>query len=161
MGQFVLGEFRRAIDDRFRLSLPNELLESLLGETANASTLVLAKERPGALSLWRPSDWNARLTKDVELVQSKLDAGHLRARTTDLQKLGRLLSTRHRDVQIAGRGRLVIPESFREFLGVEGGGDVMIVGAAVCIEIWRTTAWLTCLEEEIPQFGNLLDQLAG
>ena len=160
MGQFVLGEFRRSIDDRFRLSLPAELLEALL-QQAESDDLVLAKEKPGGISLWRASEWNDRLSKELALVQSKIEAGHLKDRTNDVQKLGRLLSTRHRAVQIAGRGRLVIPEGFREFLGVEAGGEVMIIGAAVCIEIWNPLAWVQCLEEEIPQFGSLLDQLAG
>jgi MraZ protein len=79
----------------------------------------------------------------------------------EMQMLGRLLSTRHRAVQLAGRGRLLIPEGFREFLGVEAGGEVMIVGAAVCIEIWDLQAWLACLREEIPRFGQLLQDLGG
>ena len=85
----------------------------------------------------------------------------LKDRTTDVQLLGRLLSTRHRDVQIAGRGRLSIPEGFREFLGIEAGAEAMVVGAAVCIEIWRPSAWIDYLEAEIPQFGQILDQLAS
>ena len=158
MNQFVLGEFRRSIDDRFRISIPPELLESL---EESAQGYILAKERPGALSLWRAEDWGERLSKDIALVQSKIEAGHLKDRTTDVQLLGRLLSTRHRDVQIAGRGRLSIPEGFREFLGIEAGAEAMVVGAAVCIEIWRPTAWIDYLEAEIPQFGQILDQLAS
>lgn len=158
MQQLVLGEFRRSIDDRFRISLPSELLDSVPEAKAGC---VLAKERPGALSLWQAKDWGDRLSKDIELIRSKIDAGHLKDRTSDVQLLGRLLSTRHRDVSLAGRGRLCIPEGFREFLGVEPGGNVMVVGAAVCIEIWRPTAWMDYLETEIPQFGKLLDQLAS
>ncbi len=158
MSQFVLGEFRRSIDDRFRISMPPELLESL---EESEEGYILAKERPGALSLWRSEDWGERLSKDIALVQSKIEAGHLKDRTTDVQLLGRLLSTRHRDVQIAGRGRLSIPEGFREFLGIEAGAEAMVVGAAVCIEIWRPSAWIDYLEAEIPQFGQILDQLAS
>ncbi len=54
-----------------------------------------------------------------------------------VQMLGRLLSSRHRTVELAGRGRLLVPEGFREFLKVEAGGDVMVVGAGVCVEIWN------------------------
>ena len=46
-----------------------------------------------------------------------------------VQLLGRLLSTRHREVELSGRGRLLIPKSFREFLAVkpdEGQGEVMV-----------------------------------
>ena len=63
------------------------------------------------------------------------------------QRLGRLLSTRHRSVELGARGRLLIPEGFREFLGVEPGGEVLIVGAGVCIEIWNPAKWLGHLED--------------
>ena len=47
--EFFLGEFPRSLDDRFRLSIPQELLDPFL---AGGSETILAKERPGALSLW-------------------------------------------------------------------------------------------------------------
>ena len=77
-----------------------------------------------------------------------------------MQLLGRLLSTRHRTVQLAGKGRLLIPEGFREFLGVEPNGEVIILGAAVCIEIWQPAAWLKYLETRMPKFRRLFDQLS-
>ncbi len=88
-------------------------------------------------------------------------AGRLGDRLAQVQTLGRLLSTRQRPVQLAGRGRLLIPEGFREFLGVEPAAEVLVVGAAVCIEIWHPQAWKECLHEEIPRFGHLLDELSG
>ena len=159
MDRFVLGEFRRSLDDRFRLSIPAELSDSLPQD--EQKKCILAKERPGAISLWHADDWGDRLEKDVELIRSKISAGHLRDRITDVQLLGRLLSTRHREIQIAGRGRVSIPEGFREFLAVEPGGDVILVGAAVCIEIWNPTAWIEYLNEQIPKFGRLVEELAG
>ena len=55
----------------------------------------------------------------------------------------------------------MVPEGFREFLNAEAGAEVMVVGAAVCIEIWERTAWLECLRTEIPQFSSLLDSLSS
>ena len=77
----------------------------------------------------------------------------------DVQKLGRLLSTRSRTVQLAKRSRLLIPEGFREFLDVPAGGDVMVVGAVICVEIWNPTAWLETLRNEMPEFGSLFKEL--
>ena len=154
----ILGEFRRSMDDRFRLSIPSELT-AVWGE--KHVECVLVKERPGCLSLWRDEDWETHLESGVKIVQSKWIAQRLNNQLQQVQMLGRLLSTRHRSVQLAGRGRLLIPEGFREFLGVEAGGEVLIVGAAVCIEIWELQAWLACLQEEIPQFGQLLRELGG
>jgi MraZ protein len=155
--EFLLGEFQRTIDDRFRLSIPSELGDLL---TAESTDCILAKERPGCLSLWSASVWQAKLDEGVELVKQKMRAGKLQERISQVQLFGRLLSTRHRAVQLAGRGRLVIPEGFREFLGVAPGGDTQIVGAAVCIEIWNPTAWLKYLEGRMPRFRRLFDRLS-
>jgi MraZ protein len=186
----ILGEFRRVLDDRYRLSIPSEWVDQWTGQTDGAAAqgpdttyamtaadlrpsdadaggepekvdCVLAKERPGCLSLWRGGDWQARLEAGIQVVQSKLHAGRLGDRLAQVQTLGRLLSTRQRSLQLAGRGRLLIPEGFREFLGVDPGAEVLVVGAAVCIEIWQPEAWRNCLNNEIPQFARLLDELSG
>jgi len=159
MSRFVIGEFKRSIDERHRISIPTELLDAL--QTGGEPKCILAKERPGALSVWHAEDWGQKLQKDVALIRSKIEAGHLKDRVTDVQLLGRLLSTRHRDILIAGRGRLSIPEGFREFLGIEPGGEAIVIGAAVCIEIWRPDAWIAYLDEQIPQFGSLVEELAS
>ena len=63
-------------------------------------------------------------------------------------------------MKLAGRGRLVIPESFCEFLRIEPGEQVMVVGAAVAVEIWRPQSWVRYLNRRMPRFRKLLDQLA-
>ncbi|MGC4001824.1 MAG: division/cell wall cluster transcriptional repressor MraZ [Pirellulales bacterium] len=152
----LTGEFARSLDERFRLSLPADLADPL---TRSGAECMLVKERPGCLSLWARADWQTRTTAGLELVQAKLRAGKLQDRWTDVQRLGRLLSTRHREVQLAGRGRLVVPEGFREFLQVQPGGDVIVVGAAVCVELWQPDAWLERLRTELPNFQDLFDDL--
>ncbi|MCH2597265.1 MAG: division/cell wall cluster transcriptional repressor MraZ [Pirellulales bacterium] len=152
-----LGEWARALDERFRLSLPLEMMEQLTGETAEC---VLAKERPGCVSLWNLQVWETWLASGVELVKGKIDSGRLSGRLSQVQLFGRLLSTRHRKVPLRGRGRLAIPESFREFLEVEPGGNVMVVGAAVCLEIWQPRRWSEHIGEQVPEFRQLFDQLA-
>ncbi|MEQ8787311.1 MAG: division/cell wall cluster transcriptional repressor MraZ [Pirellulaceae bacterium] len=154
----ILGEFRRSLDERFRLSLPAEMLEPL---SASGADCILTKESPGAISLWNSAQWQSHLDSGMELVQRKIQTGRLNTQIEDVQRLGRLLSTRHRTVQIAGKGRVLVPEGFREFLGVEPGGDVLLIGAAICVEIWRPDAWLEYLKEDIPQFRKLFDNLSG
>jgi MraZ protein len=155
--EFLLGEFERTLDERYRLSIPNELGDLLAAQSPDC---FLAKERPGCLSLWSASVWQTRLDEGVELVKQKMRSGKLEERLAEVQLFGRLLSTRHRPVQLAGRGRLVVPEGFREFLGVEPGGEVQIVGAAVCVELWRPTAWLKYLERRMPRFRRVFDRLS-
>jgi len=155
--QFILGEHRRTLDERYRLTIPSEMGDLLAAESPDC---FLAKERPGCLSLWSAALWQARLDEGVALIEQKMRAGKLEGRVAEVQRLGRLLSTRHIRVQLAGRGRLLIPEGFREFLAVEPGGEVIVVGAAVCVEIWRPDAWVLYLQKGIPKFRRLFDQLS-
>ncbi len=155
---FLLGEYRRTLDDRYRLSIPVELAQPLMEAGGEC---ILIKERPGSLSLWDAARWQQRLDRGVQLIQSKLEAGRLEGRIDQVQRLGRLLSTRHRPVALAGRGRLVLPEGFREFLGVEPGAEMIVVGAALCIEMWQPAAWLIYLEQTMPEFHRLFDELSA
>jgi MraZ protein len=155
---FITGEYRRVIDDRYRISLPPELAEPV---SSAEGDVILVKERAGCLSLWRAADWQRRLESGVELVRQKIQLGRMEQRWGDVQRLGRLLSTRSRPVKLAGRSRLVVPEGFREFLDVAPETEVMLIGAVICVEIWQPQAWLELLREEMPGFNPLLNDLAG
>ena len=152
----LIGEFVRTLDERFRLTLPSELIEPLL---AAGPKLVLAKERAGCLSLWSAAVWKPRMDAAVDVIRSKLEAGLLANRVGQVQELGRLLSTRQQPVSLAGRSRLVVPEGFREFLGTEAGGSLMVVGAAVCVELWQPAAWTAYVTGEMPGFRRRVDEL--
>ncbi len=154
--ELILGEFHRTLDDRYRASLPTEFQRYVEHQTE----CILAKERAGCLSLWKLDVWKPRFDAEVGLVKAKLAAGKLETRTAQVQLLGRLLSTRHVTVPLAGRGRFIIPEGFRNLLAVEPGQDVVFVGAAVCVEIWSLPAWTTHQAQEIPRFRRLLNKLS-
>jgi len=156
--ELLIGEFVRTLDERFRLAVPPELLDPLL---AAGPRLVIAKERAGCLSLWSATTWKPRLDAAVDVIRSKMQAGLLAQRVGQLQELGRLLSTRQAMISLAGRGRLVLPDGFREFLGVEPGGDVMVVGAAVCVEVWQPAAWTAFVSAEMPGFRQRIDELTA
>ena len=154
----LIGEHVRSLDERFRLSLPSEFSEPLM---AAGPRLVLAKERAGCLSLWPATIWKPRIDAAIDVVRSKLQAGVLSQRVGQVQDLGRLLSTRHRVVSLAARDRLVVPEGFRDFLGVEPGGNLLVVGAAVCVELWRQDAWNAFVTSEMPEFRRRIDELTN
>ena len=77
VNEFILGEFDRTLDERYRLSVPTELVQALGGEDVD---LILAKERPGCLSLWNGAIWQERLDAGVSLVKGKIRAGRLEGR---------------------------------------------------------------------------------
>ena len=144
----------------FGFSIPQNLVELL---TDNNPRCILAKERSGCLSLWNAEAWEAKLEARVKLLEQKLQADSFGDdRIAQVQLLGRLLSTRHRPVELRGH-RLLIPEGFRMFLGVDRdppGNEVLVVGAAVCIEIWKPAAWLAYLERRMPKFRRVFHRLS-
>lgn len=155
---FITGEERRTIDDRFRVTLPAAMAQAV---TDDAGQTIVAKERYGCLSLWKAADWQTRINDGVALIQQKIAAGRMDQRWTEVQRLGRLLSTRYQTVQLANRSRLLIPETFREFLDVPVNQDVMLIGAVICVEIWNPRAWLETLRQDMPEFGPLFKELSG
>jgi len=154
---FITGESKRTLDDRYRLTLPPEFAAAVADEEGGC---ILAKERAGCLSLWRGTEWQTRLNDGVELIRRKIQSGRMEQRWTDVQRFGRLLSTRHSHVRLTNRSRLLVPEGFREFLGVGPNQDVMLVGAVICVEIWSPAAWLDVLRQEMPEFGGLFRELS-
>ena len=154
----LIVEFIRTVDRRYRLAMPPELCELLL---ATGSRLVIAKERSGCLSLWPAAIWQPRIDGAIEIMGSKLQAGLFAQRVGQLQELGRLLSTRHKIVSLKARSRLVVPEGFREFLGVHPDTELVVVGAAVCVELWQPAAWNACISSEMPEFRRRIDALTA
>ncbi len=154
---FITGEVKRNLDDRFRLTLPPEMAEAVTDESGQS---ILVKERYGCLSLWRASEWQKKLDDGVALIRQKIRAGRMEQRWAEVQRLGRLLSSRHRVVRLANRSRILIPEGFREFLDVGPNQPVVLVGAVVCVEVWNPSAWLEWLRQDMPAFNDLFKQLA-
>ena len=155
---FITGEERRTIDDRFRITLPPEMAELVADSDGKC---ILAKERAGCLSLWKAADWTKRIDDGVAILKLRIQAGKMESRWSEVQRFGRLLSTRSKTITLANRSRLLIPEGFREFLDVPVNQDVMIVGAAICVEIWNPTAWLETLRHDMPEFGPLFTDLSA
>lgn len=155
----ILGEFRRVFDDRYRIALPAEMVDFLGAATAPA---VLVKEQDGCLSVWRPETWNQHYERFMKNLSNKVREDLFESRQIpEVQRLSRLISTRSKHVQLGGRGRLLVPEGFREFLAVEPNQEVMLIGAGVCLEIWRPTAWQAYLKSDLETFNTLFRQMAG
>ena len=156
--ELITGEFRRVYDDRYRISLPPELINPVVGE---GDECVIAKEREGCLSLWNSELWKKKIDGGVALIRHKLQLDLFQRDFQQVQRFTRLLSTRSRAVKFGQRGRLLVPEGFREFLGVEPNSEVMVVGAGVCVEIWSPPIWNAYLREDIGEFHNLFKDMVS
>jgi len=158
--EIILGEFHCTLDARYRVSVPGELSRLLKAPTPQCT---LAKERPGCISLWNSQVWQQKVDVRVDLAKQKVQAGMHDDNISHVQLLGRLLSTRHENVELDAKDRLLIPKSFREFLGAapgKEGNGLMVVGAAICVEIWQPDAWIEYLRRRMPSFRKLVNKLA-
>lgn len=155
---FLRGEVLCTVDAHRRLTVRDPLAETLKAWQGESW---LVKERPGALSLWPPdSKEEDRLETQLnDLIVSKMQHDLYRDRMGELLAFGRLMSTRRTQIELKGGPRLLLPKEFCDFLGVEAGGKVYVVGAAVCLEIWRPDAWVAFVEERIGDFRQMFDQL--
>lgn len=155
--ELILGEYSRVFDDRYRIALPPELVDAIAGQEDEC---VLAKERDGCLSLWNGQLWKQKFDSRIQVIQQKYAGGMLdQAEWIKLQRFSRLLSTRSRPVKLGQRGRLLIPEGFREFLAVEANSEVIIVGAGLCIEIWKPQVWYDYVRDDIGEFHSLFKEM--
>ena len=108
----ILGESRRTLDERFRLSLPPEFIPALGGEQA---ACILAKERRGCLSLSNSQKWQETFDAELDVLRASLRAGKLDSRLDEVQMLGRLLSGRQVDVTLAHADDCCFPRVFASF----------------------------------------------
>ena len=155
----IIGEFRRVLDERHRLALPPEVVQFLGSETAHA---VLAKERDGCLSLWKPDAWNQHFERFMRNLTLRVRENFFDSnRIPEVQRVSRLISTRAKPIQLGQRGRILIPEGFREFLAVPPNTEMMVIGAGVCVELWRPTAWLEYLKSDLESFHTIFREVAG
>ncbi len=154
---FICGEHKRTLDERFRVSLPPDFAESVTDEAGES---ILVKEQYGCLSLWGAATWQQRLNAGVSIIQQKIQAGRMEHKWNEVQRLGRLLSTRQRTIKLANRSRVLIPEGYRQFLDVEPNQELMLVGAVVCVEIWNPNAWIEKLHQDMPDFNTLFRELS-
>lgn len=155
---FITGEERRMVDERFRITLPTEMAHGVMDERGQT---IITKERQGCLSLWPAAPWQQQHEAGVAILKQKLQVGRLEQRTPEVQRLGRLLSTRSQVVQLANRSRLLVPDVFRDFLGVAANQEVVVIGAVVCVELWNPLAWLELQKADMPTYDDLFRGLSG
>lgn len=155
----IIGEFQRVLDDRYRLALPPEIAQFIGPDNTEA---VLVKERDRCLSLWKLATWNQHFEKYANNLRRQIaDNIYESRRIPDVQRAARLLSARYRTVQVGQRSRLLIPDGFRDFLGVPANGEVVIVGAGVCVEFWHPAAWLEYLRADLETFNETFRSVAA
>ncbi len=119
-----LGEYTPTLDDKGRLTLPAKFREQL-------ETAFLTSEVDQCLALWPPEEFAARARELRE--QAKLDAAsHDRAA---------YFFAGAQEVTPDKQGRIAIPQSLRDFAGLQQQAPAVVTGFFDHVEIRASTAW--------------------
>jgi MraZ protein len=137
------GEFNNTLDDKGRLSLPARLRSEVPG-----STVVITQGIDRCLWLFLPdvwSDFSRKLTDSVSVF-------HAKARLVQ-----RRIIAPAQDIEIDKAGRIMIPQSLREFAGLTK--DCIILGINRYMEVWDADAYRMYWKENEADFQDAAEEL--
>lgn len=147
------GEFTHQLDEKVRFKLPKKMEELFTDELGLKCYLMKMPER--CLALYPHIFWNEEFGRYLDFVKSKMP-GNAKYRAYT-----RLIASNSYETKIGAQGRVALTDSHKEYIGVEGGGNVVVVGAGERIEIWSEEAWEQQQGEDMAQFHNLLEDVAA
>lgn len=140
----VTGEFKNTLDDKGRLSLPAKLRSSL-----SSSVLVITQGVDKCLWLFTPERWTAL----SDQLFSSTSLFHQQARI-----IQRRIIAPAQEVEIDKAGRIAIPQSLRDYAGLNK--ECVVLGITKRLEIWDAEAykaWLDATEAEFNAASEALD----
>jgi MraZ protein len=138
---FYAGNFRHAIDEKNRLTIPSrwrapEAQEFILLADANQQCLLVMSQEEFD-----------RMSSDA--------ASHPNVSARERRTFSRQLHARAEHGASDKQGRLVLPEHFCKELGLKG--EVALVGGRGRFEIWNATRWKRAHEEDSATYRHVAD----
>ncbi len=118
-----MGEYNHTIDAKGRLIIPTKFRE-LLGEE-----FVLTRGLDGCLSVYSMEEWT--------VFEQKLQS--LPLTNQNARKFSRFFVAGATVCELDKQGRILVPQSLREFAGLTK--DVVVTGVLNRIEIWSKEKW--------------------
>jgi MraZ protein len=136
---FYAGEFRHAIDDKNRITVPsrwrrNEAEEFILLPEANHQFLLVMSPEEFART--------SSAAESNEAVSAR-----------DRRVFLRQLHSRAQHGAADRQGRLVLPEELCKRIGLKG--EVALIGGRGRFEIWNLQRWKRAHEEETPTYQHV------
>jgi len=137
------GESSLSIDNKGRLAVPARYRERL-SELCAGKVVVTISLLNRCLSVYSFPHWQE--------IETELHA--LPALDTKAQAIRHLLIGHANECEMDGQGRLLVPQSLREFASLDK--QVKLIGQGMKFELWNEGAWAKRREELLDQVGELL-----
>ena len=120
----IMGEYNHSIDTKGRLIIPSKFREELGDE------FVVTKGLDGCLFVFPNSEWQAFEEKLKKLPLTNKSA----------RQFARFFVAGATPCELDKQGRILLPQTLREFAGLEK--DVVLTGMLNRVEIWSKAQWL-------------------
>lgn len=137
------GESAQRVDDKARLAIPAAYRSAL--EAAGDKRLILVRSVFGrCISVWPLADWVAYEDKILALPPSD----------PTVMKLLRFVVAGNTQVEPDSHGRVVLPQTLRQYAQIEASTEVMVVSMGNRFEIWAQPLWVQDQSEIEADIGN-------
>jgi MraZ protein len=139
----LLGEFRHAVDEKGRLTLPSRLREEL------GQPFVVTKGLDRCLFLYPVEEWGALEQRLRQLPLGQADA----------RAFQRLFFAGAAECRCDAQGRVLIPAAHREYARLER--DVVVVGVSTRAELWSADEWDRYADRAEESYEAIAERLTG
>jgi MraZ protein len=136
---FYAGEFRHAIDDKNRITVPSRWRRD------EAEEFILLPEANHQFLLVMSPEEFARMSSAAESNEA--------VSARDRRVFLRQLHSRAQHGAADRQGRLVLPEELCKRIGLKG--EVALIGGRGRFEIWNLQRWKRAHEEETPTYQHV------
>lgn len=134
------------LDDKSRMILPTRYRESIKSHAANQLVATIDTEER-CLLLYPLPDW--------ENIQAKVEA--LSSFNSTTRRIQRLLIGHATDLNIDSNGRILLPQTLKEYANITK--KVMLVGQGKKFEIWDEDYWLKQRDSWLEQGSCSLESM--
>lgn len=137
------GEYSLSMDPKGRVAVPSRYRERL-AESCGGKLVVTISLMERCLAVYPFPDW--------QTIED--DLRELPALDKKAQAISHLLIGHASECDMDGHGRLLIPQTLREFAGLDK--QVKMLGQVRKFELWSDTAWAARRDELLEQVDDLL-----
>ena len=139
------GRYQHALDEKGRLSIPSRFREILAQE--HDGKLIITN-LPHCLVAYTPGQWEAIEARSGELSTVK----------SNVQSFLRFFYSGATECEIDKQGRILIPPSLRDAIGLDK--QVVVAGMLNRLEIWSQARWDEEMKKAVENFDDISDELA-
>lgn len=144
----LTGTFRRAVDEKQRVSIPKRL-RAILELAGKNAALYLAPGTDGSLALYTERAFTALGDR---LAQASPTGKEVR-------DFGRLFYAMAQSVEMDAQGRIRIPQEL--FQLAELDQEVVMIGVRDKVEIWDQARWEQYLGDKQPKYDEIAERAFG